>query len=90
MNVFYQNIFQKNPAKKLEKDNSMVSLYDGTHKKISIHKTNSTAYIKKRPNDLIKYQKEIPSVIIHIIDIWLMFGIRVMKIVNSNYIMRKY
>ena len=41
-------------VEKLEKDNSMISLYDGTHKKISIHKTNSTAYIKKRPNDLIK------------------------------------
>ena len=27
-------------VEKLEKDNSMVSLYDGTHKKISIHKTN--------------------------------------------------
>lgn len=41
---------------KMEKDNSMISLYDGTHKKVNIHKYNSIAYIKKRPNDLIKYQ----------------------------------
>ena len=40
----------------MEKDNSLISLYDGTHKKVNIHKYNSIAYIKKRPNDLIKYQ----------------------------------
>lgn len=39
----------------LEKDNSMISLYDGTQKKISTNKNNSIiAYTKKRPNDLIK------------------------------------
>ena len=41
---------------KMEKDNSMISLYDGTHKKVNIHKYNSIAYIKKRPNDFI-YQR---------------------------------
>ena len=41
---------------KMEKDNSMISLYDGTNKQVNIHKYNSIAYIKKRPNDLIKYQ----------------------------------
>ena len=40
----------------MEKDNSMISLYDGTNKQVNIHKYNSIAYIKKRPNDLIKYQ----------------------------------
>ena len=35
---------------------SMISLYDGTQKKINIHKFNSITYIKKRPNDLIKNQ----------------------------------
>ena len=40
---------------KLEKDNSMISFYDGTQKKISTNKNNSIiAYTKKRPNDLIK------------------------------------
>ena len=40
---------------KLEKDNSMISFYDGTQKKINTNKNNSIiAYTKKRPNDLIK------------------------------------
>lgn len=40
---------------KLEKDNSMISFYDGTQKKISTNKNNSIiAYTKKWPNDLIK------------------------------------
>jgi len=40
---------------KMEKDNSMISFYDGTQKKISTNKNNSIiAYTKKRPNDLIK------------------------------------
>ena len=40
---------------KLEKDNSMISFYDGTQKKISTNKNNSIiAYTKKRPNYLIK------------------------------------
>lgn len=39
---------------KTEKDNSMISFYDGTQKKINLHKYNSVTYIKKRPNDLIK------------------------------------
>ena len=40
----------------MEKDTSMINLCDGAHKKENIHKYNSIAYIKKRPNDLIKYQ----------------------------------
>jgi hypothetical protein len=40
---------------KLEKDNRMISFYDGTQKKISTNKNNSIiAYTKKWPNDLIK------------------------------------
>ena len=35
---------------------SVISLYDGTRKKINIHKFNSITYVKKRPNDLIKNQ----------------------------------
>ena len=38
----------------MEKNNSMISLYDGTKKKLNMDKNNSNAYIKKRPNDLIK------------------------------------
>lgn len=37
-----------------DKNISMISFYDDTKKKIKIHKFNSIAYIKKRPNDLIK------------------------------------
>ena len=39
---------------KTEKDNSVISFYDGTQKQINIKKNNSIAFIKKRPNDFIK------------------------------------
>ena len=39
---------------KIEKDNSVISFYDGTQNQINIKKNNSIAFIKKRPNDFIK------------------------------------
>ena len=53
-----------NNVEKTQKDNSMISYYDVTQKKINIHKFNSVAYIKKRPNDLIKDQNLNRSTII--------------------------
>lgn len=37
-----------------EKENTMISFYDGTHKQLDIYKNNSIAYTRKRPNDYIK------------------------------------
>ena len=50
----FRNTYTECYDEKTDKDNSIMSFYDGTHKKININKNNSIAYTKKRPNDLIK------------------------------------
>ena len=49
------NIDSTNLDGKNEKDTSLESFYDVNQKQINIKKNNSVVFIKKRPNDFIKY-----------------------------------